>query len=159
MAICAEGPGLQVTTSPTREATQSLLMFLLDTCVISEGVKPKPHASVVSWMKFQNPPSLFISVLTLGELHFGVASSNSLSKQRDLRTWINQVEQRFADRIVVLDDIVARQWGYLRAAYPLAPTTDTQLAATAMAYGFTFVTRNTKHFGFDGLTVVNPWEG
>jgi predicted nucleic acid-binding protein len=132
-------------------------MFLLDTCVISEAVKPKPDALVASWMRYQDHLSLFISVLTLGELHFGAASS-SPTKQRDLNAWIAQVEKRFADRIVIFDDIVARQWGYLRAGSPLAPTTDTQLAATAIAHGFTFVTRNVKHFRFDGLNLVNPWE-
>ncbi|HEY0283145.1 MAG TPA: hypothetical protein VGC27_11040 [Rhizomicrobium sp.] len=58
----------------------------------------------------------------------------------------------------MLDDIVARQWGYLRAVNPLAHTTDTQLAATALAHGFTFATRNLKHFRFDGLKLANPWE-
>lgn len=133
-------------------------MFLLDTCVISESVKPRPDPAVDKWMQFRSPSESFISVLTLGELYFGVARLNDPVRERDLKYWIGDVERRFASRIVVFDDLAARQWGYLRAAYRTAPTTDAQLAATALAHNLTFVTRNVKHFRFDGLKVVNPWE-
>lgn len=132
-------------------------MFLLDTVVVSESIKPRPDTSVHEWMRFHSPLQSFISVLTLGELYFGVAQLNSPARERELKNWILDVEARFASRIVVFDDLAARQWGYLRAAYPAAPTTDTQLAATALAHDFTFVTRNVRHFHFDGLKVVNPW--
>ncbi len=134
-------------------------MLLLDTCVISEGIKSRPDAQVVRWIKFQNPSDMFISAVTLGELHYGVARLSSAARQRELGSWLGEVEKRFADRIVVLDDAVARQWGYLRAAKPTVPVADAQIAATALAYDFTFVTRNVKHFRFDGLNVVDPWEG
>ncbi|HEY8699079.1 MAG TPA: type II toxin-antitoxin system VapC family toxin [Rhizomicrobium sp.] len=133
-------------------------MFLLDTVVVSESIKPRPDASVQRWMRFHSPAESFISVLTLGELYFGVAQLNSAARERELKNWILDVEKRFSSRIVVFDDLAARQWGYLRAAYPKAPTTDAQLAATALAHDFTFVTRNVRHFPFDGLKVVNPWE-
>jgi predicted nucleic acid-binding protein len=133
-------------------------MLLLDTCVISEGIRPKPDPAVVRWMTFQNPSELFISAITLGELHFGVAQLRDAAKERELSAWVGEVEQQFANRVVVVDETVARQWGYLRAANPKAPTADAQIAATAVAYDFIFVTRNVKHFRFDGLKVVNPWE-
>ena len=134
------------------------MKILLDTCAVSEGIRPRPNTSFVDWVKYQDPFSLFISVLTLGELHFGVAQVNHAAKERELNAWIADVQRRFADRIVVLDDLIARQWGYLRAKYPNARTADAQLAATAIAHGFTFATRNVKHFRFGGLKVVNPWE-
>jgi hypothetical protein len=134
------------------------LRFLLDTCVVSEGIRPKPGAAFVDWVRYQEPASLYISVLTLGELYFGVAQLNNPEKERELNSWIAVVEKQFANRIVVLDDFAARHWGYLRAAYPKAQTADAQLAATAMAHDFTFATRNVKHFRFDGLKLVNPWE-
>jgi toxin FitB len=133
-------------------------MFLLDTCVVSEGVKPKPDAAVDRWMKLRSPSESFISVLTLGELYYGIAQLNNSQKERELSDWVLGVERRFANRVVVLDELAARQWGSLRAAYPTAPTTDAQLAATAIAHNFIFVTRNVRHFRFDGLKVVNPWE-
>jgi predicted nucleic acid-binding protein len=132
-------------------------MFLLDTCVISETLKPRPDPAVDGWMKFQSPSESLISVLTLGELHYGVAKLNDPARERELNIWISEVENRFANRIVVFDEISARQWGYLRAAHPSAPTTDAQLAATAIGHDLTFVTRNVKHFRFDGLKLVNPW--
>jgi predicted nucleic acid-binding protein len=133
-------------------------MFLLDTCVISESIKPKPDPSVTKWMKFNGSTDAYISVLTLGELHYGVAQLNDPARERELNTWIGVVEKQFANRIVVVDDAAARQWGYLRAAFPKVQTPDALLAATAIAHGFTFATRNAKHFRFGGLTVVNPWE-
>jgi predicted nucleic acid-binding protein len=133
-------------------------MFLLDTCVLSEGIKVEPHSAVMRWMKFQDQSTLFISAVTVGELHYGVARLSSSAKQRELGLWVDEIEQRFADRVIVLDDIVAKQWGYLRAANPNTPTVDGQIAATALAYGLTFVTRNLKHFRLGGLSVINPWD-
>jgi predicted nucleic acid-binding protein len=120
-------------------------------------MRPQPDAAYVAWLRYQDPQALYISVLTLGELHFGVAQLNDVARERELKSWIADVERRFADRIVVLDDIVARQWGYLRAGYPASQVIDTQLAATALAHDFIFATRNLKHFRFDGLRLVNPW--
>jgi toxin FitB len=133
-------------------------MFLLDTCVISESVKTKPDAAVDRWMTFNSPSEAFISVLTLGELHYGVARINNAHRERELNRWIAEVGRRFASRIVVFDDMAAREWGYLRARYAKAPTTDAQLAATALAHDLTFVTRNVSDFRFEGLKVVNPWD-
>lgn len=133
-------------------------MLLLDTCVVSEFMRPRPAQAVLRWLRFTNPGELFLSVLTLGELYYGVAGERSALKERELIAWITDIEKRFADRVLVVDDIVARQWGYLRAIAPKAPAVDTQLAATAIAHGFTFVTRNVKHFQFEGLALLNPWE-
>jgi predicted nucleic acid-binding protein len=133
-------------------------MILLDTCVISEGIKPRPDPEVLSWMKYQNPTEFYISAVTLGELHYGVAKVKSSNRQRELADWVGTVEERFSNRVIVLDDAVARQWGYLRAAKPSIAVADGQIAATAIAYGFTFATRNVKHFAIDGLQLVNPWD-
>ncbi|MEJ0026893.1 MAG: type II toxin-antitoxin system VapC family toxin [Rhizomicrobium sp.] len=133
-------------------------MILLDTCVVSESVKPKPAPAYLAWLKFQDPTSLFISVISLGELHCGAAKSKAVARKREHNVWIGDVERLFANRIVVLDDVIARQWGYLRAFYPQTQTVDAQLAATALAHGFTFATRHVRHFRFNGLAVVNPWE-
>ena len=133
-------------------------MFLLDTCIISESVKLRSDAAVDRWMRFNSPSEAFISVLTLGELHYGVARINNAHREREMNRWIAEVERRFASRIVVFDDMAAREWGYLRARYPKAPTTDAQLAATALAHDLTFVTRNVSDFRFEGLKVVNPWQ-
>jgi predicted nucleic acid-binding protein len=118
----------------------------------------RPDLSVVQWVHSQNPAELFISVITLGELHYGVARLAQGAKRRALQVWVSEIENRFADRVVVMDEVVARRWGSLRAASPNTPVADSQIAATALAYDFVFATRNVKDFRFDGLKVVNPWE-
>jgi hypothetical protein len=158
VAFGTDSPGVQTSAAQARKATENLLMHLLDTCVISETVNRVPNPHVVAWMRAQNPAELFVSTVTLGELHYGVARLPIGAKRRNLALWIEEVGQRFADRVVVLDDVVARQWGQLRADHPDVSTADAQIAATALAFDFVFVTRNVRHFQFDGLQVVNPWE-
>jgi predicted nucleic acid-binding protein len=133
-------------------------MLLLDTCVLSEGVKPQPAPPVVEWMDRQDPAELFISVVSLGELHYGVARMAVGARRRNLEAWLAEVDENFAGRVLVLDDAIARRWGRLRAANPDTPVVDAQIAATALTYGLIFATRNVRHFRFDDLTVVNPWE-
>lgn len=133
-------------------------LLLLDTCVISEGVRPRPDPAVTGWMKSQDAGRLFMSVVTLGELHYGVARLPPSVRRRALEQWVGDVEQHYAGRIVVLDDAVARKWGGLRAAHPGAAVVDSQIAATALAYGMQLVTRNAKDFKFEGLSVIDPWK-
>jgi hypothetical protein len=134
------------------------LIYLLDTCVLSEAAQPKQSAAVMAWLSGRDLARQYISAVTIGELHFGAERLAEGRKQRKLRGWIETVEEDYAGRIVPLDATVAAFWGRLRARSPNTPTVDAQLAATALAYGFTFVTRNVRHFQFDGLAVVNPWQ-
>jgi len=133
-------------------------MLLLDTCVVSEATKARQDEAVIAWLAMQASETLYISAISIGELHFGAAKLAEGRKRRALRSWIATVEEDYAGRIVPLDETIAARWGALRALAPDALIIDAQLAATALAYGFTFVTRNVKHFQFDGLSVVNPWE-
>lgn len=135
------------------------MTLLLDTCVISEGVKAKPDASVVRWMKNRDPSQLYLSVITLGEIHFGVAQLPEGRRRRGLEVWLGEVEHDYAGRVIVLDDVIARCWGRLRAANPGVALVDSQIAATAITYGLTLVTRNVKDFTFERLNVLNPWRG
>lgn len=133
-------------------------MLLLDTCVISEGARSRPDQTVVSWMTSQDTGQLFVSAITLGELHYGAALLPQGAKRRSLEKWVEDLEHRFAGRIIVLDDAVASRWGKLQAIHPNIPVVDAQIAATALAFGMTFVTRNVKDFRIKGLTVINPWD-
>ena len=134
------------------------MIFLLDTCVLSEAIQPRKSASVTAWLAAQEVGRQYISALTLGELQFGAERLPDGRKRCSLREWIKTVEEDYVGRIVPLDPAVAKAWGHLRAQRPNAQTVDAQLAATAMAFGFVFVTRNVRHFQFDGLKVINPWE-
>ena len=117
----------------------------------------RKNAAVMAWLTGQDLQRQYVSAVTIGELHFGAERLPDGRKRQDLRKWIKAIEEDYAGRIVPLDGAVAANWGRLRAASPSVPTVDAQLAATALTFGFTFVTRNERHFRFDGLKLVNPW--
>ena len=133
-------------------------MFLLDTCVVSESTQAKPNAAVIQWLAEQAVELQFMSVVTLGELQFGVARLPMSTRRENLARWLGTVEQTFAGKVLSFDDVVARRWGQLRAERPSAEVADSQIAATALVHGLTLVTRNVKEFAFEGLDVFNPWE-
>jgi predicted nucleic acid-binding protein len=135
------------------------LIFLLDTCVLSEATKPQRHAGVMNWIAGNPSERQYISALTLGELHYGVERLASGRKQKAFRAWIGTIVEDYAGRIVPFDEAIAATWGQLRVAEPNMQTVDALIAATALTYGFTLVTRNVKHFAVANLTVVDPWGG
>ncbi len=133
-------------------------MFLLDTCVLSEGIRPAPDAQVDTWFKARDSNDLFISAVTAGELRFGIGRLPAGRKRDGLDRWYAEtIMIGFAGRVLAFDLRTASHWAALRAANPNAKTVDTQIAATAIAHGFTLVTRNTRDFAFEGLTLLNPW--
>jgi toxin FitB len=133
-------------------------MFLLDTCVVSEGPKPNASEHVARWMEGQDTASLYISAVTAGELRYGVDRLPPSRRADELHEWLERtLKTGFADRILPLDHVVAALWGNIRAGYPNAEVADSQIAATALVHGLTLVTRNVKDFEFEGLKVLNPW--
>jgi predicted nucleic acid-binding protein len=131
-------------------------MFLLDTCLISESVKPHQDEGVLRWLAAQGTGACYISAVTIGELHYGTAAMLAGKRRRHFETWIEGIEEDFAARIVPVDQHVAARWGTLRARTGM-PLADGQIAATALTYDFTLVTRNEKDFRVPGLNLVNPW--
>ena len=135
-------------------------MYLLDTCVVSEGPKSRRDPAVMRWIEAQDTASLFISAVTAGELRYGVALLGIGREAMRLDDWLRETLQRgFSGRILPFDERVADRWGFLRADYPNAEIADSQIAATAIVHNLTLVTRNVKHFDFDDLPLLNPWEG
>lgn len=133
-------------------------MFLLDTCVVSEGIRPAPDASVRAWWRAQENSTLFISAITAGELRFGVERLPSGRRAAELRAWLDGIlGSGFSGRILPFDAAVAEIWGRTRVAHPSTEVADSQIAATALAHGMTVVTRNVRDFAFQGLSVFNPW--
>jgi predicted nucleic acid-binding protein len=132
-------------------------MFLLDTCVVSESTQAQPNAAVIAWLAEQALELQFMSAVTFGELHFGVARLPMSKRRENLAHWLGTVEQTFEGKILPFDDVVGRRWGLLRAEKPSAEVADSQIAATALVHGLTVVTRNDRDFAFEGLSVFNPW--
>jgi toxin FitB len=132
---------------------------LLDTNVISEIFKPRPHPGVVDWMKSADPATLHLSVLTLGELRKGITGMAEGSRKTRLLRFIEEdCEKWFGGRMLTVDRRVADVWGALEARTPRTmPTIDALLAATAIAHGMVLVTRNAQDFDLPGLEVFDPW--
>jgi len=133
--------------------------YLLDTNVLSELVRPKPSPSVVAWFDEVPNDSLYISVLTIGEIRKGVELMPESARKEKLRVWLEHtLPDWFEKRMLVIDGDVAEQWGRLLAKTGRpAPAIDSLLAATALQHGLRMVTRNAKDFEFPGLQVINPW--
>jgi predicted nucleic acid-binding protein len=138
------------------------MSWLLDTCVISELVKPKPVARVVAWIESCEERSLYLSVITLGELEKGVAKLPASGRRARLEGWIRRdLLDRFRGRILPVDEAVATRWGTLAGTAErrgeALPVIDGLIAATGIAHDLTVVTRNTSDFARSGARCFDPW--
>ena len=138
--------------------------FLLDTNVISELVRPRPDARVAQWFELSEEESLFLSVLTIGEIRKGIATVADPSRKRLLGAWlVDDLLPRFEERILLIDQVVAERWGTiagsLAARGVLLPVVDGLLAATALHYNLTLVTRNIRDVSATGVLALDPWTG
>jgi toxin FitB len=133
--------------------------YLLDTNVISETRKKQPHPGVIAFISSAPRGSLFLSVLTMGELRKGVAKRKATdpATARALSAWADGLELSFAEHILGIDTATARLWGELSASRSM-PVIDTLLAATAIVHKLTFVTRNIADIEGTGVSSVNPWQ-
>lgn len=135
------------------------MSFLIDTNVLSELVRKKPNQAVVQWFKAIPDDTLFISVLTIGELRKGVESVKDNKRKLKLKSWLeHDVNIWFDQRVLNITQPVAERWGRIcaEARRPL-PVIDSLLAAQALQHDLSIVTRNHGDFEFQGLDVVNPW--
>ncbi|MFZ1810979.1 MAG: type II toxin-antitoxin system VapC family toxin [Candidatus Nitrotoga sp.] len=138
------------------------MSWLLDTCALSEYAKKAPAPKVIAWLDEQDETSLFISVITLGEIEKGILKLRASDPRRSqkLTAWLGKVEQRFAGRILPLNAAALHVWAQITAHAELAgqpiPVMDSLLMATAQCHGFTVVTRNVQDFAMYPQ-VFNPW--
>lgn len=136
--------------------------YILDTNVVSELVAREADQKVVNWVDSIDSESVFLSVITIGELKKGIEKLPDSKRKKTLESWLEEdLLVRFRGRILPLDIPVLLTWGRLVASLekegkPL-PAIDSLLAATAAQTGFTLVTRNTGHFDPAGISVFNPW--
>ena len=137
-------------------------MYLVDTDVISEARKgANGNVGVREFFDnaSQNNVALFLSAITIGELRQGVEKirhRGDSARSARLERWLDRVTADFADAILPFDQEAAQIWGKLRVPHPENPL-DKQIAATALIYDLTVVTRNTDHFTPTGVPIVNPF--
>lgn len=136
------------------------MSYLIDTNVISE-LRPKaPNVGVLEWFAERPSSTLFLSVLTLGELRKGIDGLSDQQRRTILSDWLEaELPAYFAGRILSVDDRVADRWGRMVAAAGRpVPAVDSLLAATAAVHGLSLVTRNMRDFANFGLSLINPWK-
>jgi toxin FitB len=137
-------------------------MYLVDTNVISEArKKSKANTGVRAFFKqaIEDQTRIFISVVTVGELRRGVESiryRGDVRQANQLEKWLENLMAEYQDHILDINQDIAQLWGRLRAPHP-ENALDKQIAATALIYELTVVTRNYKDFVKTGVRVLNPF--
>lgn len=138
------------------------MSHLLDTSVISELVKKSPHLPVLKWIGEQDEASLYLSVVTIGELEKGIARLPASARKAKLQSWVRRdLVERFGERLLAVDLQAATRWGTYsgeseKRGQPL-PVIDSLIAATASVHGLAVATRNVEDFERCGVACVNPW--
>ena len=139
------------------------MRYLLDTCVISEVVKSKPNKNVISWLKKQDESSLFISVLTFGEIEKGIEKAADKIRKKKLRLWVeDDLKQRFEGRVLNIDLNTTTEWGILQgkseqAGRPM-PAIDGLIAVSGLVNNCIVVTRNTSDMEPSTVELFDPWK-
>lgn len=138
------------------------MSFLLDTNVVSEFRRQVPEQGVVDFLATVDPSTVFMSVVTIMELHKGVAMLPEGRRRADLETWLAlTLIPSFDDRILGIDQATAVMCGRLLGERRLESTIrrlmDFWLASTALRHDLTLVTRNERDFRDFGVVVLNPW--
>ena len=132
------------------------MSYLLDTCVLSEA--RRRSAPAVAWLQAADPVTLFLSVITVGEIAKGIVVRERTDPLAavSLGRGLDGIRNIYTDRVLPIDDAVATAWGHLMARRSL-PVPDGLIAATARVHNLTLVTRNVAGFADTGVDVVNPW--
>ena len=132
---------------------------LLDTNVISQRIKETPHDGAVRWLSRTQASELYLSVISLAEIRFGIEEMDAGRKRRNLEHWLEQdVRRGFAGRILSVDDRIAEEAGRMTSMAKKDGTkpglADMMIAATARVHGLRVVTLNRKHFEGLGVELV-----
>lgn len=132
-------------------------MFLLDTNVVSELRKPKPHGGVIAWIQDVPSNELFISALTLGELQAGVERTRRQDQEKaaSIEAWIDRLADSYA--VIPMDATMFRDWARLMEGKSDLLLEDAMIAATARVRGLVVVTRNLHDFKTLGVKLLNPF--
>ena len=137
-------------------------MIVLDTNVVSEGLRVDGHAGVKDWLGQQSHETLFLAAPTLAELLFGIEVLPDGQRKSGIAERLRQfLHRRFDGRILGFDqraaEVYAPMVGRARRAGSAIAMADGQIAAIAAARGFAVATRDVKPFIAGGVTVINPW--
>jgi toxin FitB len=132
-------------------------MFLLDTNVVSELRKPRPHGAVSRWVAATPADELFVSAITIQELQFGIerARKSEPPRAQELDAWLERLLR--ANQIVAHAAACARQAARFTKGHGVAVSPDMMIAATALVHGMTVATPNVRDFATFGAPVFDPF--
>jgi toxin FitB len=136
--------------------------WLLDTNILSELRRPKPERKVVAFIEDKPLDLLFVSVVTLAEIRFGIEVVDDAAKRAELKDWLaHKVRPMFDQRVLAVDEDVMLKWRLLveegRKAGHTFSQPDLIIGATALDHGLTVVSRDTRDFERARVPVLNPW--
>ena len=132
--------------------------YLLDTNVLSELRRQRPHPGVRAWAESTSSEAMFLSALVIGEVRKGieVLRRRDASQALALDIWLSTVLHDYEDRVLPVTAHIAEEWGRFNVPDPVS-TIDGLLAATARVHGLTLVTRNVKDVARTGVPVLDPF--
>jgi len=133
-------------------------MYLLDTNIVSELRKPKPHGGVVAWLSGIPDAELFLSAVTLGEIQAGIEITRAQNPEKasEIEYWAEQVAETYS--ILPMDAATFRLWAKLMHRQSDTVIEDAMIAATAKQHQLTVVTRNVGDFSRFAVATLNPFE-
>lgn len=131
--------------------------YLLDTNVVSELRRQRPHGAVVSWLESLDDAQLFLSAVTLGEIQAGIELTREQDSQKatDIEAWLELVAGTY--NVLPMNATAFRAWARLMHRKSNTLYEDAMIAATAQVHGLTVATRNVADFNALGVEVFNPF--
>ncbi|MCL2639485.1 MAG: type II toxin-antitoxin system VapC family toxin [Phycisphaerales bacterium] len=138
------------------------MSYLMDTCTVCELGKPNPNRKVRDVLLELPREEIYLSTISLGEIQYGIDTHPNPNEKIRLEKWLNvSILAVFGNRMIDVNTVVALRWGRLIAELKSRgqkmQTQDSLIAATALEFGHTLITRNEKDFASSGVHVFNPW--
>ena len=138
------------------------MKYILDTCVISELIKPRPSSNVVSWVNSCQEENLYLTTITIGEIQRGIFKLTKSKKRTNLQDWLeNELIVRFDKRILGFGLLESKIWGKIQAKSEKngtkMPILDGLMASIAIVHNMGIATRNIDDMEVSGATLLNPW--
>jgi len=133
-------------------------VYLVDTNVVSELRRPKPHGAVVKWIADVPADTVLLSAVTIGEIQAGIEITREQDqpKAQALELWLDQVMGTYS--VLPMDGAAFREWARLKHRRSETLVEDAMIAATARVHGLTVVTRNVADFKTLGVPLINPFK-